>query len=285
LLETPTFDLHRPEQDGPPRVLLLDWKRFERSLPADVDRLMAYASEHGLLDCGVIFDGTTSGGGSRGAYALARLVVRPFKTTFGNLRISDITEAFIDDVRRERAHGGVGEAGDGGRRLLEWLENDVMRAVRDAKPYSPDVPFKLAELPKDSDGIMQPAPVHFRGGLVCMFGPHGGSHLDQFAAMVIDNDLGHTIGLPAGGYSNTWEWTETLRFARTGAAVASYMWNIGHTLRPTGEILEGNPALPREIVPVTRDNFSKYYDDVLRRALAHLEEPRGSSGAARGGSR
>ncbi|MGQ0733167.1 MAG: hypothetical protein ACT4QD_05860 [Acidobacteriota bacterium] len=48
----------------------------------------AAVSHHRLLTV------ESSGGGSRGAYVLARLSARPFKTTFGNLRISDITTAF-----------------------------------------------------------------------------------------------------------------------------------------------------------------------------------------------
>ena len=81
-------------------------------------------------------------------------------------------------------------------------------------------------------------------------GPRRGSHLDQFIAIVKDNELGHYIGMPSGGYSNTWEWEETLTLAgyRSGPVV-QVMYNIGHTIRPNGEVLEGNPALPdREVL-------------------------------------
>jgi len=279
-LETPTFTLH--VASAPRKVLILDWKSFGASATADTDRLMAFASAQGLLDHDIFFDGTTAGGGARGAYVLARLSSRPFKTTFGNLRISDVTEPFIREVQAARRGGGVSEAADAGARLIEWLENDVRAAARAGRPYSPNVPFKLAELPKDSDGTMKPASVHFRGRLVCAFSSFGGSHLDQFAAMVIDNDIGYTVGMPAGGYSNTWEWTETLRFASSGRPVASFMWNIGHTLRPNGQILEGNAALPREPLPMTRENSRTYYDRLLDRVFAYLDRPAGTAESGHG---
>ena len=95
--------------------------------------------------------------------------------------------------------------------------------------------------------------------------------MDQFASIVSDNALGYTIGMPTGGYSNTWEWEETLRFPTTGAPLVEYMWSIGHTFRPNGEILEGNPAAVQEYVPLTRDNFEIYHEELLGRAYKYLE--------------
>ncbi|UCC84863.1 MAG: hypothetical protein JSW46_08080, partial [Gemmatimonadota bacterium] len=106
--------------------------------------------------------------------------------------------------------------------------------------------------------------------LVCWFGPYGGSHLDQFASIVVDNELGHTIGMSPGGYSNTWEWEEVLVFPQSREPVVQFMWSIGHTIRPNGEILEGNPARVDEYVPVTRDNYLAYYDDLMARTFQHL---------------
>ena len=61
-------------------------------------------------------------------------------------------------------------------------------------------PFKLASLPGDSEGILQPAPVHFTGDVAIINGGVWGcSHLDQFAAMLVDNDLAVFIGMPTGG--------------------------------------------------------------------------------------
>lgn len=272
VLRTDTYDLHRHASKP---VLALAWHGFGASLVADMDRLMAYAQQNGLLDHDLIWDGTRSGGGSRGAYAIQRLQPRPFKTTFGNLRLSDVTEPFIARMRERAARqqvtdSGVNETMDDGRWLLDWLEDDVTKGLRAGQAYSNNVPFKLAHLPKWSDGIVRPAPVHFRGRLVCLFGPYGGSHLDQFAAIVVDNDLGHTIGMPTGGYSNTWEWTETLVFPISKKPVVGFMYNIGHTTMPNGQILEGEAAAVHEPLLQTRDNFSDYYPRLVARALAHL---------------
>ena len=240
-----------------------------------MDWLVDYAEDNGMLDSAVIFDATRSRGGSRGAYAIQRLSPRPFKTTFGNLRLSDITEDFVREKRADYdasriTDSGVAETIDDGSWLIDWLENDVMAGLRDGQEYSNDVPFKLAHAPKYSDGVIQPAPVHFRGPLVCLFGPHGGSHLDQFASIVVDNQLGHTIGMPTGGYSNTWEWEEELVFPISGKPIAGYMWSIGHTVRPNGRIVEGLAADVDDYVPLTRENYLGYHRLLLERAFRHL---------------
>jgi hypothetical protein len=134
------------------------------------------------------------------------------------------------------------------------------------------VPFKAAHAPEWSDGIIHPAEVHFTGKMVCLLGPYGGSHLDQAASIVADNDLGTIIGMPAGGYSNTWEWDEVVHFPISGQPVVEFMWDIGHTIRPNGEILEGNPADVDISIPLTRHNYVDYYPILLRRALAMLED-------------
>ena len=46
--------------------------------------------------------------------------------------------------------------------------------------------------------------------------------------------------------------------------------SIGHTIRPNGEILEGNPAQVAEFIPVTRDNYESYYQLLLARTLEYL---------------
>lgn len=270
---TETYELYRAAEGRP--VLLLQWHGFGDALVADVERLVAFADENGLLDYAIIFDGTRSRGGSLGAYAIQRLSPRSFRTTFGNLRISDITRGFIRNQRiahdEALASGASVPAGlDDGGWLMDWLENDVARAIDEGRDYTDDVPFKLAHAPKDSDGVLRPAPLHFRGPLVVFLGPFGGSHLDQFASIVADNDLGHIIGMPAAGYSNTWEWEETLVFQATGQPVVRFMWSIGHTIRPNGEVLEGNPAAVDEYLPVTRDNYPDYYATLVQRALDWL---------------
>lgn len=272
-LETETFTLYLPE--GELNVVLLQWHGFRADLIPAMDKLMEFAQKEGLLDRDVIVDATRSRGGSKGAYAIQRLSPKPFKTTFGNIRISDVVMPFIERKREQFANrrvmdGSATETVDDGSWLMDWLENDVVAAVEAGEEYTNNVPFKLAHLPKDSDGIVQPAEVHFTGKMVVFLGPQGGSHLDQFASIVADNDLALVLGMPAGGYSNTWEWYETLVFPGSQKPVVEFMWSMGHTIRPNGEILEGNPAMVDEYFPVTGENFSTYYETLMTRAMEYL---------------
>ena len=123
-LSTPTFDLFVPE-DGRRFVVLL-WRGFRDTMVPDVDALIEFAESRGLLDHTLVMDVTRSRGGSLGAYAMQRLQPRPFKTTFGNLRISDVTEPFIEDKQTDFAarninDGGVSETIDDGNWLISWL--------------------------------------------------------------------------------------------------------------------------------------------------------------------
>lgn len=272
VFSTQTYDLY--EHDGGAKVLLLDWYGFRENLIEDMARLVSYAEKNKRLGYAVIWDGTRSRGGSKGAYVIQRLTGKPFKTTFGNVRISDITAAFSKDKLKQIADRkvrdqGVKETVDDGTWLKQWLETDVAEAIGKGDAYSTNVPFKSAHLPKDSDGFLKPAEVHFSGPLVVWLSPWGGSHLDQFAAMVKDNGLAHLMGMSTGGYSNTWEWVEDLVFPSSGKPVVKYMWSMGHTIRPNGEILEGNPAEVDDHIPITRDNYLDYYGILIDRTLAH----------------
>jgi len=276
-LKTPTFDLLVPEDNR--RFVVLIWRGFRETMVSDVDALVEFAESQGLLDHALVMDVTRSRGGSLGAYAMQRLQPLPFKTTFGNLRISDVTEPFVEDKRLDFAarninDGGVSETIDDGSWLMSWLKSDVLGALTRGEAYSTNVPFKLAHAPKESDGILEPAPKHFRGPIGIISGPSGGSHLDQFVSIIVDNDLGPVVGMPPGGYSNTWEWEEVLTFPGTDQPVVAFMWNIGHTIRPNGEIAEGNPAAVDEWIPLTRANVETYYARMLERVLALLESPR-----------
>ena len=114
------------------------------------------------------------------------------------------------------------------------------------------------------------APVHFSGPIAILSGPRGGSHLDQFVSMFADNGLAYIVGMPTGGYSNTWEAEEILHFPGTEQPVVRFMWNVGHTIRPNGEILEGNPPMPDAYIPLTRENFRTYHQILLEAALVEL---------------
>ena len=276
LADRGAFDVYRNTEGKD--VLILDWHRFNEFLIEDIDWLIAYANENGMLDHDIIFDGTRSGGGSLGAYAIQRLSPKPFKTTFGNLRISDVIPQFIAErvetfeAREQMLDSGTPETIDDGTWLIDWLTDDVQKAYEANQEYTNNVPFKLAHAPKYSDGILHPAEVHFRGEMVCLMGPNGGSHLDQFYAIVTDNDLCETIGMQTGGYSNTWEWEEDVVFPTSGKPAIGFMWNIGHTISPAGKIVEGDPAEIGEFIPLTRDNFATYDALLVERALEILDQ-------------
>ncbi len=262
------------------KSILLWWYGFRSDLQVASDSLVSFAAKNGFIDYDLIIDAIDSRGGSQGAYALARFTSHPFKTTGGNVKISDITAEFITRNVKEylsgkrRMDGSEAESENDGW-LIDWLTNDVLKAVEAGQEYSNNTPFKNAHLPAYSDWVLKPAPNHMKGRLVVFFGPWGGSHLDQFSAMIYDNGIGYTMGMPAGGYSNTWEWSETLVFPKSKKPVAEFMWNIGHTIRPNGEVLEGNPAPVNLYIPVTRDNYLNYRKMLLKKAQEWLVEVRG----------
>ena len=257
------------------QVVLLQWLDFEYSLIQDIVDLMKYAEREQILDYDMIIDVSWSSGGSRGAYAMQRLVDEPFRVTFGNVRLSDLGKERVErEANRQLDISAPSIFGlnPSGSWLIDWARTDAMEAIRRGDEYTPLVPFKLAHLPKDSDGILQPAPVHFSGEVAIINArTWGGSHLDQFMAMYVDNDLATFIGMPTGGYSNTWEGDETLRLPETGRPLAQFMWSIGHTIRPNSEVLEGNPAQPDHYIPLTRDNFQGYHQMLFDTALAALD--------------
>ena len=254
------------------QMILLQWLDFERNeLIKDIPALMEYAERARILDYDMIIDVSWSGGGSGGAYAIQRLVDQPFHVTFGNVRLSDLGKARIERyVGREPYTDAPDIFGLNLSRswLIDWARTDATEAIRRGDEYTPSVPFKLAHLPKDSDGILQPAPVHFSGEVAIINArTWGGSHLDQFMVMYVDNDLATFIGMPTGGYSNTWEGDEVLVLPETGRPLVRFMWSIGHTIRPNGDVLEGNPAQPDNYIPITRDNFQGYHQMLLDTAL------------------
>ena len=256
------------------RLVLLRWLDFDRSyLIEDVADLLEYAQREQILDYDMIIDVTSSGGGSWGAFVIQRLVDRSFRTTFGNVRLSDAGKARIRrywDRRPDYGRPDIFGLNLSGSWLIDWARTDAREAIRRGDEYTPPVPFKLAHLPKDSDGILHPAPVHFRGRVAVISVPNSGSHLDQFVAMFADNDLAVVVGMPTGGFSNTWEHAEVLTVPGTREPLVEFMWSIGHTIRPNGEVLEGNPAWPDIYIPLTRDNFRDYHRILLEEAIAAI---------------
>lgn len=267
--EWETFNLFISDDPQRP-VVLVQWYGFRGDLRDAMDALMAYAEREDLLGHDVVVDATRSRGGSNGAYALARLQPEKFRTTKHNLMISDVSEEWVrsrldywqeNPPEPERGQSSVNE--------MEWLERDVIPAIDQDYYYTNDVPFKGVQ-PPWGDATIEPADTHFTGDMVVWMSPRGGSHLDQFAAQVVDNDLAHMMGMASGGFSNSWSTTTTLRFPTTGRPIAEYEWSMGHSIRPNGEILQYNAAEPHEYIPWTRDNMFNYYEMLTERTLEHL---------------
>ena len=257
------------------KIILLQWLDFEGPpLIQDITELVQYADRNDVLDYDMIIDVTWSGGGYWGAYAIQRLVDQPFRTTFGNVRLSDLGKERIEREATRRVRSGERDLeglNRSGSWLIDWARTDGREAVRRGDEYTLPTPFKLAHLPKDSDGFLQPAPVHFSGRTIIINArTWGGSHLDQFVAMFVDNDLATFVGVPTGGYSNTWEEEEILYYPGTTRPVVEFQWTIGHTLRPNGEVLEGNPAQPDIHSPITRENYRDYHQMLLDTAMDAL---------------
>jgi len=92
--ESDTFDVYQPVNGQ--RVILLDWHGFSNDLVKATDTLVHDADENEWLDYDLIIDCTRCVGGRYGAYAVQRLTSKRFKTTFGNLRLSDLAQSFVD---------------------------------------------------------------------------------------------------------------------------------------------------------------------------------------------
>lgn len=277
---SPTFDIYISRTR---RIVLLKQHRFvPRYVASDLERLLAFAQANALLDAAVIFDLTRGRGGDFEEYTLQRLQPQPFRLIFGNLRISDITQPLARQLREEAiasiARGpGITAAGEGpndGSFLLEWLDNDLARAIQEQRAYSNSVPFKSQWAPPGSEGILQPARLHFSGPIVLFTSPHTCSGADQFATMFIDNHLGLSVGMPEGGCSNTWEWEEVLTLPSSGRPVVRYAWSVGHSISPNGAVMEGNPARPEISIPLTRDNHQQYYELLMAQATAYIARSR-----------
>ena len=257
-------------------IILLDWRNFDREyLIQDVVALTEYAEQERILDWDMVIDVTYSGGGSWGAYVIQRLVDWPFRTTFSRTRLSDLGKELVEYWATRRARTGVPEIVGLNLSyswLIDWARTDATEAIRRGDEWTEPVPLRLTHLAKDSDGILQPAPVHFSGRKALINGATwSGSHQDQFVAMLVDNDLAVFVGVPTGGFSNPWEGEEVLHFPDTGRPVVQFMWSIGHTIRPNGEVLEGNPAQPDIYIPLTRQNFLDYHQTLLDTAIAALD--------------
>lgn len=237
------LELWVPNPENQNGIVIIRWMDFEE-VEDSLAELMDYAELNDYLGHDVIFDATISGGGSGAPLVIQRLTSTPFLQTFGNVRC---TELSLNSARRF------------GSKARTWIEESCATGL----PYTSNEPFKLIFSERGSDGILLPEDRRFRGKVLGLFFPYGGSNLDQLSAMFIDNRIGPSMGLPAGGFSNTWEgYDEVLGF--------DFPFSIGHTIRPNGEVLEGNPAVPDIRVPMTKENFKTYFKDLVDSAIAYL---------------
>jgi len=284
IFSTPSFDLYVNEDQ---QAFLLKWNLFTAGVREHIQQFVDYAQANDKLHYATIWDGLKTRGGNYSVWMLQRMQSRPYRTTFGNLRISDITEDLATDLRSraleridtQGRHAEVLDARDimrpdNGQFLVDWLDADLATAIEDGQDYSNDVPFKNYYLPKYSDGMVYPADVHLTGPLVLLVGPAGCSQVDQFVSMVVDNNLGFSVGMPAGGCSNTWEWEEVLEFPTSGKPVAQYMWTVGHTIRPNGEVMEGNSSPVDVYLPLTSENYLDYYNQLFELAYSYIDDHR-----------
>lgn len=242
-ISTIDYDLYVPTNTAR-KTLLIRWKDYEQ-VKDTLSQLDEYITKNNMWNYNVVIDAAVSSGGSGSPLLIKRLAKQPFKTTFGNVRCSDITDKFSRAQNFSRR---------------KWIEDYCTQGFE----YTSSEPFKLRYFSEGSNGIMQPAEKHFTGNVAAIFGPYGGSNHDQMASMFIDNNIGVSFGLPTGGYSNTWEWVEEV-------AGFKFMYSIGHTLRPNGEILEGNPAEPLLRHPLQKNNFTSYFDELVKMAVYEVE--------------
>ena len=246
------FELYR---NG--NTLLLNWLDLEDGLTADLAAIHQYMVTNNLLDANIIFFAPFSSGGSGSQEILSILTPYPYKTTFGNVKHSDIS----DNLARQRSS-----------RVEDW----ILRTFDTGAEFTTNEPFKLQYGDEFTDGVFHTITnesQRFSGNVVAIFSSMGGSNLDQMSAMMIQNGVAYSIGNPTGGYSNTWEWDETLRYESNNQSVIEYIWNIGHTLRPDGQVLEGNPVDVDEMISMSSTNFNNYFDDLITRAENHLANP------------
>jgi C-terminal processing protease CtpA/Prc len=254
-------------------IMLFELKDFGNNFSNDVDELMDWAIENRKLHASVIVDARYTDGGQNGVYLLKYLTSRPFRITMGNLKLSDITESFIEiktsqiETETQKGLNSIAELND--KSVLDnWLNTSVTKSIEAGDAYSENVPFKLMYPTKDDS--IHPFNEAFRGRLVVLTSSRSGSQIDQFVSMVTDNKMGHTIGMPTGGYSNTWEWKEKLMMPKTDTVLCEFKWSIGQTIRPNGEPLEGNPANVDDYFPRTKENFEKYDDLIMEKTVKYL---------------
>ena len=244
-------------------VVLLDWRQFDREdLEDELGELMESMDEQGLLGHDVILDLTScSGAGADSWLLLQRLASKEFQVTTSDLRVSDALPAV---VQRELPNAET--------RLGRWLEETVLAAVESDVEQLGPVPHRLSAAPADSDGILQPADLAFRGRLAVLLGPEVRGEAEQLAAMIVDNELGTAVGMPTAGDAMGWFHTEGLSLPRSDRTLVEFSWCVGQVYRPDGTRLDTNPVVPHHAVPFTATNCATWDQDLVLRALEEFAQ-------------
>jgi len=242
--------------------IIINWMGFNiddaaTDLEEDIAALVSEAEKRNMLDWDVILWAPFCSGGSNSPKVVQILTNRYFKTTFGNIRLSDLTKSYNFS----------------GTKIDNWVEEEA----KSNADYTSNQPFKLRHAGIGENGVIPPADKSFTGNMVAVFSSLSGSNYDQFASIIIDNNLMLTLGQPTGGYSNTFEVPGRCRddliitCPETGEELVIWQWSVGHTIRPNGEVLEGNPAEPHFIYDLTAENHQTYWDDLLSKAETFLD--------------
>jgi hypothetical protein len=220
-------------------------------------------------DYNVIVDAVDSTGGSHSQLLVRLLAHEPFKTTKGNIRLG---LHWFPSLKREL----LDDASDD---LREWLNGPATNQWAEGAEYTTAVPFKCRFFNHTKQGIMTPQKYGVQGRVALLLGPSGGSNLDHFAATMLDNNIADfSVGIATGGHSNTWEFSEEVKFPETSVPVVEFMWSVGHAFRPNGSVLEGNAAEPAKTLSVTPLNYKSYRETLLNRALRALQQPKSHLG-------
>ena len=110
--------------------------------------------------------------------------------------------------------------------------------------------------PADIEG--KPSGSGLRYETALLTGPYCVSSCDQFVAAFADNAMGEVVGLPGCGASAPFRGRR--KFNLADGETFSITLNTGLTLRPNGEVLEGNPPVPTRLMYPRRNGLREALD-------------------------
>ena len=254
-LQTPSFDVYLPSGGVAAEALIVEGREFTDDTGEDVDKLRTWAVAQGVLHYNVVFDLSAARGSVVPWTLLQTLVDQPVLVTQATLRLSDVTPSLISRLLRSASPA-----------LKTWLVDVVRPAQERGVDMVGPVPYGMV-LPPDTEGILDPAEVHFTGGRSALIAASSSPAVNHLAAMWVDNGLGASHGVAPFGCANAWQWRAPISLPRSDRPLVDFLWNVGHVIRPNGEVLEGNPPQPTDPVPVTAGNFQSWHSKLVDQAL------------------